>query len=296
MTKNNCFKISLILFLSVLMPHIGLCQEQVSSQAISLSIEDAINTAFKNNKSIQIQEKEIAVANAGIMDARSQFLPKLGASAGYTRNGAVLTIPENPLIHYKKDMGIYTGYVNDNKLGLTLDQSIFNGGANIANYKQAELNLKVQKESLRATKLGVEFEAKRLYYGLLLAHETQRITQDLVNQAQQHYADVENKFKQGTSSRFDVLQSKVAVSKLMPELIKAKNAVDLIAADLKKLLGIKIDDELVLKDQLIYSAIHLDEAEFLKQAYFRFKVTPQAIHSGSRCNKQIINHKRYKIK
>jgi outer membrane protein TolC len=89
----------------------------------------------------------------------------------------------------------------------------------------------------------------------------------LVNQSQTHYEDVKKKFEQGTSSKFDLLQSKVQVSKLIPELVKAKNAVDLIATDLKKILGLKIQDSLTLKDKLLYSLIEIKEEEFLKQAY-----------------------------
>jgi outer membrane protein TolC len=102
---------------------------------------------------------------------------------------------------------------------------------------------------------------------LLLAYETERITEDLFFQAEQHYADVEHKFAQGTASRFDVLQSSVQVSKIMPELVRARNAVDVIKADLKKLLKIKMLDDLTVEDKLAYSLIEVNEGEFLKTAY-----------------------------
>jgi outer membrane protein TolC len=242
----------------------GYSEENKSDTPFDLSLPEAITFAFKNNKDIQIQEEEIVIARANIEGARSQFLPKLNLNAGYTRNGAVtsITLPGS-----KKDAGIFGGYKNDNKLSLSFDETIFNGGANVANLKQAQLGLKVQEETLRSRKLDVEFETKRLYYGLLLAYETERIAQDLMNQAQSHYEDAKNKFSQGTASRFDMLQSKVQVSKVTPELIKAKNAVDLIAAQLKKLLGIKIQGSIRLKDRLEYSLLAINEGEFLKQAY-----------------------------
>ena len=168
----------------------------------------------------------------------------------------------------KKDIRIFTGYKNDNQATVAATESIYNGGANIANYKQSKLGLTVQEETLRAKKLDAEFDAKRLYYGLLLGHETLRITQELVDNAQKHYEDVKNKYEQGTSSRFDLLQSKVHVSLYMPELIKAKNAIDLTMADFKKLLGFNINDEISTKDnRLDYSSIEIKEDEFLKQAY-----------------------------
>lgn len=240
------------------------CETGKVASEFSLSLEDAINMAFKNNKDIQIQEQEIEAAKANISAAYSQFMPKVNLDAGYTRNGDVLTFSTTGS---KKDPGIFGGYKNDNKLGVSIKESIYNGGENFANFKQAQLGLKVQEETLSYRKLDMEFEAKRLYYGLLLAYETERIAHDLINQAQSHYEDVKNKFSQGAASRFDLLQSKVQLSKLMPELVRAENAVDSIAADLKKLLSLKMQDKITAKEKLSYSPIEINEEAFLKSAY-----------------------------
>jgi len=229
--------------------------ENKDSPIVLSSLKDAINIALKSNLNIQMQEKEVAASRSDIIVAKSVFFPQISLDASYTHNDKVFA--EN----------IFTGFKNDNSLGLALNQSIYSGGANYANFKQAILKLKIQEETLRSRKLDIEFEAKRLYYGLLLAYETERITEDLFNQAKAHYEDVKQKFSQGTASRFDVLQSSVQVSKIMPELVKAKNAVELIKADLKKLLKIKMLDDLKVEDKLGYSLVDINEPEFLKVAY-----------------------------
>jgi outer membrane protein len=251
----------------------GFCAPEKSVSDRILTLDQAVDLAYKNNKNIQMQEQEVAAAKAAIADARSHFLPSVVLSSGYTHNGSILKIstPSSPFLprasQPKKDIGVFTGHTNDFQFGTSVRQTIYNGGADIANFKESELELKVQEESLLAAKLDVQFEAERLYYGLLLAYETERIAQELVSQAQSHYEDVKNKFDQGTSSRFDVLQSKVQVSRLMPELVRAQNAIDLIMADLKKLLGLKMQDSLKLQGKLEYSPLEINEEEFLKQAY-----------------------------
>lgn len=243
----------------------GICETEKKPPDFSLSIEEAILLGFKSNRDIQIQEQEVNSAKAGILQARSGFLPKVTANAGYSRSSSVLTLPQTQAL--KKDSGIFTGYKNDNKVGIEIDQAIYNGGANFANLKQSAIKLKIQEETLRARKLDTGFEVKRLYYGLLLAHEAETIAADLLGQAKSHYEDVKKKYEEGTSSRFDFLQSKVQVSKLMPELIKAKNAVELIDAELKKILGIKIQASVTLKDKFMYEPVEINESEFLKAAY-----------------------------
>lgn len=242
----------------------GFCEES-KPQALQLSsLNEAIKTALKRNKDIQIQEYSLKVASADILNARSEFLPKLDFNAGYTHNGAVLNSSGGT---GKKDVRIFSGYKNNNTAGLSVNDTIYNGGANLAGLREAQLALAEQQETLRATKLNVEFETKRLYYGLLLAYETKRIAEDLLQQAQSHYEQVQERFKQGTSSRFDVLQSKVQVSLLMPQLINAENSVALIIAELDKLLGVKVGDQIVIKDQLVQVPLEIIEDDFLKEAY-----------------------------
>lgn len=242
-----------------------LCTSLLAAEENPLTLKDAIIIAFKNNKDIQIQEKEIEVTTAGILDANSRFLPHLNLDASYTYNDKVL------------DQNIFSGYYNDNQIGLSLSESVYNGGANIANLRQAQLGLRVAGETLRAKKLDVEFDAKRLYYGLLLAYETERIAQELVNQAQEHYKNVDDKFKHGTSSRFDVLQSRVQVSLLVPQLIEARNDIDYIKAELNKLLGQKVTTLIKTEGRLEYTPVEVNEKEFLKVAYLN---KPELILKG----------------
>lgn len=220
-----------------------------------LTLNKTIQIAFKNNKDIQMQEQEVIVATANIMQAASIFYPQLNLQAGYTRNDKVLAPT------------IFSGYINDNLLNLVASQSVYSGGANMANFNQAKLSLDVQKETLRAKKMDIEFEAKRLYYGLLLTYETERIAKDALYQAIAHYDDVKQMYKHGTASRFDMLQSGVQVSLLEPDVVKAKNEIDSLKADLNKLLGRKIDFAIETKEKLGYVFIGIQESEFLKTAY-----------------------------
>ena len=241
--------------------------EEEFSPVLALTLEEAINLAFVANRDIQIQERELIAARAGILGAQSKFLPRLDIDGGYVYNEAVLT----PFIPHasgaKKDVGVIGGYRNDNLWKVVLSEELYKGGAHIANFREAETNLKIQEETLRARKLDIEFETKRLYHGLQLAYETERIAADLVYQAEEHYEDVNSRYNQGTSSRFDLLQSKVHVAKTVPPLVKAENEVTLIGAELKKLLTVRIWDPIEIKEPLECLFIEIAEGDFLDLAY-----------------------------
>ena len=222
----------------------------------NFTLSNTILIAFQNNKDIQMQEQEVAIASANILGATSPFLPQINLQGSYTHNDKVLA-PAN----------IFSGFKNDNLAQLALSQSIYSGGVNMANFNQAKLSLEVQQETLRAKKMDVEFEAKKIYYGLLLAYETERIASEALDQAVAHYENVKHMYEQGTASRFDLLQSGIQVSLLEPNVVKAKNEIDSLKADLNKLLARKIDSLIQTKEKLDYSFIGIKENEFLKAAY-----------------------------
>lgn len=266
---KKIFVQSAVVCAALLFPLYASCQDiKGADTGRMLSLGDTVETAFLNNKDIQIQEQEISIAKANIMAAQGNFLPTMNATAGYTYNGNMFTFPSSLVTAVKKDPGIFSGYQNDNKLDMSVNEVIYNGGANIVNLKQARLNLKIQQETVRARKSDVEFDAKRLYFGLLLAYEVERIAENLFEQATAHYEDSKRKFEQGTVSRFDVLQSKVQVSKVMPEVVRAKNNIELLKADLKKLLSMRMTELINLREKhLEYSPIEIREEEFLREAY-----------------------------
>lgn len=265
---KNIVKDVIVIFLTFFFNTYGFSDDNRKDSPILLSLAEAANLAFKNNKDILIQENEVKIAHANLLASQSEFLPKLNLVGGYTHREAILNLSSLPfpIKELDKDLGIFLGFKDEKRLGLTLDQPLYKGGRNFANWQQAKLKLKTKKEFLRAQKLAIEFQTKRLYYGFWLAGETENIAQKLVDRARSHYQDVQKKYAAGTVSRFDALQSKVQLSKVIPQLIKARNAKELIAKELKKLLGLKMNSELDLSEQLIYSPIKVKEKEFLAQA------------------------------
>jgi len=263
MLKKAVLIFPLLLFF---LPRCGpYCEEAAQSEnALVLSLDDAIAIGFKNNRQIQTQEQQIEVAKGQILEAKSNFMPKIGFESVYTHNGAVLYKSSGT---GKRDMRIFTGFEDNNQMGITYDESLFTGLANISKLEMAKLGFKVQEETLRANKLDLEYQAKNLFYGLLLAYETERIMKDLVEQAEAHYQIVKRKYEHGTASKFDLLQSKVHVSLAIPQLINATNAVDVIKADLKNLLYLKLRQEVEPKGKLDFKPVEIREDEFLKEAY-----------------------------
>jgi outer membrane protein TolC len=231
----------------------------------TLSLDRAIELALRNNKPIQVQQQEIAVARANITAAESKFLPY--ANVGYSFSWTDSVYTTNELPDRRKDTRIFTGYKSDNELNFTGGQMVYDGGASIASLKQARLQLKIQQQTLRSKILQVEYNVRQQYYALLYAYEAFRIAKDLVDQAEAHYENTRTMFEQGTASKFEVLQSKVQVSLAIPQLVDAERSIELAAASLKTLIYATMTDELKAAGTLEYAPIELREQAFLSEAY-----------------------------
>lgn len=232
-----------------------------------LSLKEAIELALKNNKSIQIQQQEIEYAHANIVGAQSKFFPAVAAGYSYTYYDAFLPLSTFTMPSAKKDPGLFLGYKNDNIANIYGNQMIYDGGASIASLKQARIQLKIQQETLHSRILDAELNVKKAYYGLLYAYEIYRIAKYLVDQAEAHYENVRAMFEQGTASKFDVLQSRVQVSLVMPQLVNAEASMELNAADLKQLLYLEMSDNLEAEGDLAYDPLDIREKAFLDEAY-----------------------------
>ncbi len=235
--------------------------------SVSLTLQDAIRQAFRSNRDLQISEQEIRIAESSLVGVQSAFLPKVNLGAAATHRDAVLSFPTGaPGQEPSKDPRIFTGYENENQAGLSVDLPLYEGGKNTARRRRAELQWEIQKQTLRAKKIQITFEVKRLYYGLLLSLETARISEELVDQAKAHYEDVQKRFKEGASSRFDLLQSKAQLSEVMPQWVRAKNAKELIVSELKKILGLPMRETVSVTGRLPDSRIVIHEEDFLDEA------------------------------
>ncbi len=267
--KRDTFKIVLMVLVCLLSNVILLYAEVKKSRRVSLSFKKALQLAFKHNRDIAVQENEIRITEAKLLEAKGKFLPQIDFDSSYIHRDSVMNLGLSQGKDSDKDLGVFVGYEDEKSVGISVKQPVFEGGSNMANLRQAKLELEMQRERLRALRLSVEFETKRLYYGILLAQDSERIAEELLNQAKSHYEIVKKKFKEGTASKFDLFQAKVQVSKVFPKVVRAENSKKFIISEFKKLIGLKQEDYIVLKDELTYSFIDLDENRFLEIAYKR---------------------------
>jgi outer membrane protein TolC len=132
-------------------------------------------------------------------------------------------------------------------LGVSANQALYNGAA-FAAIRGAEHFKTVIREQLERDTQNLVREVRTTYLGALLAQEQVKLLETSLNQLIETKREISLMVDQGILSRFDRNSLEVEVVNLETNLIAAKNGAALAVRSLNIILGIPMEQSLVLSD------------------------------------------------
>lgn len=242
---------NLSLFLCLLgFSHSGFAQQEKDS-VLNLDLATALKIAHDNNPTIKIAELEIQRVDYSKKEALGNLLPSLSASGQYTNNimKSVMFMPESfsQMMGGQKYMEI--GYKNSytGTVSAALPLVNFSLWEQIKS-KQCEIDLIL--EQARASKIDMTKQVKDAYFAVLLAKNSLKVLERSINNAKETLKTTEAGFEQGVVSEYDLIRAKVQVNNLNPSYIAAKNGLELAILQLKMILSLPQEQEIVFLENL----------------------------------------------
>ena len=134
-------------------------------------ISECIKIALDRKGTLVSAGLEVESANQGVLGSYSGILPSLSlsTSGGKTKYPVQESIIPD-LVNLEIDT-IKSGESSYMSAGLSINQTIYNGGRSVNAIKQARINLDIAKLRQRNTKIEVIQNVTRSYYGLLQAQQ-----------------------------------------------------------------------------------------------------------------------------
>ena len=234
-------------------------QPHISGQ---LSVEDCLKLALANNKGLQRVLEEKQIARGEELRSYSAILPTVGLTGNYKRLDMVSSI-SIPFDSGKITMGDVDNYT----AGLRVTQPIYAGGAIMAKLQAGRLFSLLTDQTVRAAVQNLTYAASHAYYDVLLNQHLLQISADAVRSAQAHLDSVKQKRQSGVASDFDVLRAEVELSNFQAELIRNKNAINVVKANLLKVMGVSQDSDVTLSNELVYAPMKVPMEEAVETAY-----------------------------
>lgn len=244
-----------------LLPRAALCVALVVPGALvaqhgdtlRLSIGDAVARAERLGDAARLAQAQLEISDVQLDLARASALPTLRVTGGYTRSfrsarGAAV--------------GRLFGQVNTYTVSGTFNQPIFQGGRAIYGIRAANRLRGAARLVAEDARVAAALDAQRAYLNVLLAGRLSEIQQSNLTLASERVTQAERLLAGGRVARYDVLRARVERANVEPLALDAENARAVALLDLKRLLGIPLDQPLELTSRLDAGGVIASLASF----------------------------------
>ena len=203
---------------------LGLLVSEITAQGYTL--DDCIRTALEGKKTVLSAELGVVSATKGLTGSYSGLLPSLRAttSAGQTQ----FPEQESVTINYETLTldTTKTSHFNNLSAGVSLNQTIYDGGRSFNQVKQARTNLDIARLNQRLTKIQVIQNVIKSYYVLLQAQKLLDVAEKNLEMSNQQVSLVKKQFDLGVVKRTDLLKAEVAQGQARVDVLNKKTSFE----------------------------------------------------------------------
>ena len=186
----------------------GLLISGITAQGYALY--DCVQIALEGKKTVLSAELGVTSAEQGLKGSYSGLLPSLSASTSTGRT----QFPERESISYDFDNftsdTTVTSHYDNMSAGISLSQTLYNGGRSWNQVKQAKSQLEIAKLNQRTTKIQAIQYVIQSYYGLLKAQQLHEVAVKNLEMSDQQVSLVKKQYDLGVVKRTDLLKAEVA--------------------------------------------------------------------------------------
>lgn len=238
-------------------------------EKLVLTIKESIRLALSQNPYHLAAGERVEAAKSQVREAAAGFFPTLDAQGLHTLNEKVFELEFPSFIPGEPPQKVEMDFTRDYQFSMTFTLPLFTGGRLTSGFKQAKYNLLSTQEAVRQSKHVTVFNAKKAFYGCLLAKDFVKVAEEAVEVAEKHLKNVKSLYEVGMASKFDLLRSEVQLANLKPQLIKTRNNFQISKLSLKTLLGLELSQPIEIKGDLTYKASEPDLEECLAKALLK---------------------------
>lgn len=227
---------------------------QETKKSYSFSLEQAIEHAVKNNYSMINANRDVEAAKKKKWETTTMGLPQLNGSVNYqntfefTKQGAAANA-FNPAANPNDIVLLAFGTKHVAIGNLTLSQLIFDGSY-LVGLQSAKTYLQISENAKIKTAQEIREIVINSYGNVLLADESIKILENNKKILEKTFADTKEIFKNGLIEEENVEQLQITLASLTSSLENVKRQKRIALDMLKLLLGIEIEEELIITDQL----------------------------------------------
>lgn len=219
-------------------------QETGADAALNLSLAQALEIALSENPTIKVAEQQIEVKKVSKNEAWQALLPSadFSGSVQYTLLAPVMKLNG---MEFKMGADETSTWNGQFQVSLPLFAPTVYATMNLT-----KSDLQNAVEQSRSSKLDLINQVTKAYYQVILAQDSYDVLCKSLEQAQKNFDVVKSLYELGGTSEYDKISAEVQLRSLNPTVIQARNAVTLSKLQLKVLMGLDPEYEIVIDGSL----------------------------------------------
>ena len=230
--------------MAALLATIMFAKAQETAPTMHLTLDKAIELALSENPTIKVAEKEIELKKVSQNEAWQNLLPtaSINGTVNYAIKAAEMNLGGQTFKMGKDDASTWNGAL---QVALPVFAPAIYKSMSLT---KADVELAVEKS--RASKLDMVNQVTKAFYQLLLAQDSYEVLQENYKLTEENFNIVNAKYIQGSVSEYDKISAEVQKNNAWPTVISGRNAVEIAKLQLKVLMGITADVDIVIDDNL----------------------------------------------
>ena len=234
-----------------------------ASSPMNLNLEETIQIALENNIGYKIAESTVDVSQAQVKEAEGAKKLNMKLQGGILQASETLDEADMEAGDYSN---LFTLSPMVPIISISATKIIYSAGKMESLIDQAEANKQISLNDLEKEKQEVIYKVTEAYYQVLQVEGIRKVSAQAVKQMQAHLESSEALLKEGMIAPIDLNRIKSQLSNLEHNLIKAENSYKLTIYNLNSIMGIDLNTELVLENNLSYEPCEINLEDALVQA------------------------------
>ncbi len=240
----------------------------VNAQSIGdtlvLTQEKAIDLALQHNSDLEASRLNVEYNKHLFYKELGRLLPQVDFKTNYNYTikkqrlffgGGDSNAKANPMSRMFPEEGIEVGVNHNLQAGVQAGVPIL-APALWASLGLSKAEIDFSLEKALTSEQNLSYEVQKTYLNILLSQDVLQTLEESYQLTEEHFVNVQAKYKEGLASEYDVLRLETQLKNLQPDLIRARQRLELVRLKLKVLLNEKLDRPLLLKEHL--SDFHQD--------------------------------------
>lgn len=247
-----------------------------AADGMSLTLEEAISLALKNNRLIEQSTEDREAARWNLSAVRRSSGVTFNWTATLYRIGGRYYRPYraqheqyefwHKVYPQQYNVRLYPKYNYESQNAFSLRMNLYTGGRLQNKLESARYTLTSADLILENSRQTVKYQTAAAYYQVLQRASLVEVQKESLELLQKHLKNVTIQYEVGTVAKSDMLGTSVQLANTQQNLNSAQGDYEIAVAQLNNILGLPADTEIAATDKIDFVKYNLSEEKCLEYA------------------------------